>query len=393
MQRAKNLRIIAGVSAAATIIAAVVAVAVLFFGQQVPLSPPAASVTDQIAGTIATTPPADNNGDGREDAAVPSGGEGGGAEESEAQQQHAPDPPSLPPVAQIFQPTRPALDELRQHALQKINDDRAQFGLPPVQLSDNAAAQAHAEDIFRTKKISHWMTNGEKPYMTYTRYGGTGEVGQNVAVEGYSEADATACRYGLAICKHTDPVKAIENAQYSMMYEDEECCNNGHRDNILDREHTHVSIGIMYDDYFFAFVQNFESQYVQWARPIMRDAGTNSVDMGGELAAGLEMSSISIYFDPLPTNETYLQNLDRTSYDNGALAAYVLPAGWFLDDPSILTIESARWAQDGQSFEISFSLEQVTARHGNGVYTIGLIARNEAGELMRVTSTAIFVQG
>lgn len=232
--RAKNLRIIAGVSAAAAVIA--VAVAVLFLGQQASLSPPAASVADQIAGTTTTTAPADNNGGGGEDAAAPTGGEGGAAEEGEAQQQQqqpAPAPPSLPPVTQIFQPTRPTLDELRQHALQKINDDRAQFGLPPVQLSDNAAAQAHAEDVFMTRKISHWMTNGEKPYMTYTRYGGTGEVGQNVAVEGYSEADATSCRNGLAICKHTDPEKAIENAQYSMMYEDEECCDNGQ-----PRQHT-----------------------------------------------------------------------------------------------------------------------------------------------------------
>jgi len=78
------------------------------------------------------------------------------------------------PVITILQPRGQdpktvAREELVQRALDLINKDRADFGLPPVELSSNQAAQAHAEDVFSTKKISHWMTNGEKPYMTYTR--------------------------------------------------------------------------------------------------------------------------------------------------------------------------------------------------------------------------------
>ena len=76
---------------------------------------------------------------------------------------------------------------MRQYALAKINEDRAKFGLSAVLLSDNKAAQVHSEDVFKTKQISHWMTNGEKPYMTYSRYGGVGDVGQNVDVEGFGE--------------------------------------------------------------------------------------------------------------------------------------------------------------------------------------------------------------
>ena len=63
-------------------------------------------------------------------------------------------------------------NELIQYALKKINEDREKAGLSPVLLSNNEAAQAHAEDVLKTGTISHWMTNGEKPYMTYTRYGG-----------------------------------------------------------------------------------------------------------------------------------------------------------------------------------------------------------------------------
>lgn len=66
------------------------------------------------------------------------------------------------------------LSELYSHTLNLVNADRAEKGLAPVQLSQNKAAQAHAEDVLKTRTISHWMTNGEKPYMTYTRYGGAG---------------------------------------------------------------------------------------------------------------------------------------------------------------------------------------------------------------------------
>ena len=69
---------------------------------------------------------------------------------------------------------RPTLSDLKEFALQKINEDRAKFDLQQVKLSQNNAAQVHAEDILKTEQISHWMTSGEKPYMTYTKYNGLG---------------------------------------------------------------------------------------------------------------------------------------------------------------------------------------------------------------------------
>jgi hypothetical protein len=149
-------------------------------------------------------------------------------------------------------------EELVQHALDRINEDRADFDLPPVELSDNRAAQVHAEDVFRTKQISHWMTNGEKPYMTYTRYDGEGNVQQNVAIAGFSAAQYQECRTSILVdCERIEPLSTIEELEYEMMYKDKECCDDGHRNNILDPRHTHVSIGIVYDEYCLAVVQTF----------------------------------------------------------------------------------------------------------------------------------------
>lgn len=77
--------------------------------------------------------------------------------------------------------------ELKEYAVNKINEDRVKFGLAPVSLSnDNGAAQVQAEEQLKMQKLSHWTTDGMKPYMRYSYvYGGHDNVVQNVAQEAY----------------------------------------------------------------------------------------------------------------------------------------------------------------------------------------------------------------
>jgi hypothetical protein len=110
--------------------------------------------------------------------------------------------------------------------------------------------------------------------------------------------------------------------------------------------------------------------------------------MSGKLDDGLNPSVIAIYYDPPFTHDTYVQNLPRTSYDNGELLAYVLPSGWTLDDSSIRTMESSRWVTNGSDFDITFSLDDLVQGHG-GVYTVWLIVRNEAGESIPVSNISL----
>lgn len=310
--------------------------------------------------------------------------------------------PLLAPIAELFQPTKPppTLSELEQYALQRINEDRAKFGLTPVELSNNEAAQIHAEDVFKTKRISHWMTNGEKPYMTYSRTGGIGDVAQNVAVQGYEDDDATACKYGLAMCTHTNPKDAINKAEFSMMYDDKECCNDGHRDNILDKNHTHVSLGIVYDNYYFAYVQNFENQYISWSQPMTYDNDLDKVSMKGALLNNVSFGGINVFYDPLPTEATYLDHKDDSSYSLGDLVGIVaepLPPGYYYteeqedNDSHVLVIADA-WTMDNRNFEISFPMEKLSAKYGNGVYTVVIFAEDGGSSEFSATSISIIVE-
>ncbi len=296
------------------------------------------------------------------------------------------------PVIRILQPQDPEPntiphEEMVQYALDLINKDRADYGLPPVELGTNQAAQVHAEDVFNTKQISHWMTNGEKPYMTYTRYGGEGSVQQNVAIAGFSAAQYQECRTNILVdCERIEPLSTIEELEYEMMYNDRECCNDGHRNNILDPHHTHVSIGIVYDEYYLALVQNFENSYGL-------DVAVNNgqVRITGELP-DRELEQVNIYYDEMPDGETYEQNKQLLSYSAGELVAVVvkpLPLGYYYETPEDYSlIEANRWGEDDDSVNITFNLAE--AVNDDGVYTLFAVAR-DGEETFDVTSYSIFV--
>lgn len=55
------------------------------------------------------------------------------------------------------------------------------------------------------------------------------------------------------------------------VYNDTICCDNAHRHNILNKYHTHVSIGIAYDNTYFAIVQNFENNYIKFDKPFLQE--------------------------------------------------------------------------------------------------------------------------
>jgi uncharacterized protein YkwD len=297
------------------------------------------------------------------------------------------------PIITILQPDSQnpkftAHVELVQHALELINKDREKFGLAPVKLSSNQAAQMHAEDVFKTKQISHWTTNGEKPYMTYTDYGGKGNVQQNVAIAGFTQDQYNECETNILLnCEKIDPMTTIDKLENEMVYNDQQCCDNGHRDNILDGHHTHVSIGIAYDQYYLAFVENFENNY-----GLEVTINNGQVRVSGNLSTGT-LDYIGIYYDTMPTPEVYEQNKHLLSYSAGDIVANVvkpLPPGYYYKAEGYKIIEANKWnTDDNHAVNVDFNLASAVRK--DGVYT--LFATVEDGrEMFDVTSYSIYVK-
>jgi uncharacterized protein YkwD len=286
------------------------------------------------------------------------------------------------------QPSTMPREELVQHVLNKINKDRADSGLLPVELSPNQAAQIHAEDVFRTKQISHWMTNGEKPYMTYTQYDGEGSVQQNVAIAGFSPEQYEQCVTNVLIkCEEIEPLSTIDQLQYEMMYNDKECCNDGHKNNILNPRHTHVSIGIVYDQYYLALVQNFENNY---GLDVEMEEDSE-IEMSGTLLDG-QLDHIAIYYDEMPTQAVYEQNKDLLSYSAGELVAVVvkpLPPGYYYESlEGYDVIEADRWIEQRDSVNVGFDLADAVDK--DGTYTLFALVK-DGEEMFDVTSYSVFV--
>jgi uncharacterized protein YkwD len=284
----------------------------------------------------------------------------------------------------------PSLAQLKEYALKKINEDRANFTSPPLKLSNNSAAQAQAEEMLKTKTLSHWSYNGMKPYMLYTIMGGRAYMAQNVAGSSPSNSsDTTAMCNGTVslpcVVTANDLYRQIDISEYNLMYNDGDCCENLHRNNLVDPFHTDVSIGIAYDNYSFYIVQNFENNYIVFDRPITTDNKT--ITMSGKTVSGV-LSQVLIYYDELPTHQLYLQNRDQPTYDPGEFVGGVVPDSSQYADAS--TINATEWQSAGSTVYLSFDMSPLMIKPG--VYTIYAFFDDNSNHRFVVTSYSVFHQ-
>ena len=317
------------------------------------------------------------------------------------------------------------------YVLELINAERARVGLTPVVLGNNPVAQLHAEASLENCFSSHWGIDGLKPYMRYSLAGGHQSNGETIPSLSYclrpSDGYLTDATMEREIREGMD--RLMESPR--------------HRDNILDRWHRKVNIGLAWDSYNFSLVQHFEGDYVEFDRlpeiedGVLRLSGTtkNGVIFGSD-----EDLSVQIYFDPPPHALTPGQVSRTYCYDQGRLVGALRPplsGDWNYDedgfdeshkpcpDPYDVPAETTAplshdevlkywqaafqasltapvehlrvpWitasvmrARD-QFFSITANLSGLLDDHGDGVYTV-LIWGNMDGEDIVISQYSIFL--
>jgi uncharacterized protein YkwD len=313
-------------------------------------------------------------------------------------------------------------NDVVQYALRKINEDRSRFNIPAVKLSNNTAAQLQAEDMLRSRLISHYTSDGMKPYMKYTIFGGKGYVAQNVGYDGFNNLQTNIinrCKIGVYICAPIDPIKSIDELEYNMMHYDS-IFYWSHRNNILDKHHTHVSIGIAYDKYSFAFVQNFENNYIEFDKPMIKvnnlaykmdnNYDKANIEISGKvLGNNNRIVSIYVYYDERPTFFIYNQHKNDNIYDMGKLIAEIVKQSpqlnqhnkqssnytliratkWWISTPSTGETGKKESSQEQQqSIDIQFNISSLLKREG--VYSIVVYLTHNSDDPFPVTSYSIF---
>jgi uncharacterized protein YkwD len=268
---------------------------------------------------------------------------------------------------------------LSAYALSLVNQDRS--GLQSVTLSPNRAGQQHADSMLKYDYLSHYDTQGYKPYMRYTLLGGVGADFENVAYISYRSPFLTT----------TATVEgAIKDLEYIMMYNDSLCCNNGHRDNILNPLHNRVSIGVAYNSTALFFDEDFENYYVNMS---VNTSGSYQVTMHGAVLDPKAVSTKAfVTFDSTPVAETPAQlNAGPREYGPGDAVGGILPPCAFAC-PSFsagITVYASSWNFTSTGMSISFSLSDFIRQHGSGVYTIYIVTGSDTNSA--ITSFSIFV--
>ena len=276
----------------------------------------------------------------------------------------------------------PDYGALANYALGLINSDRANYSLSQVTLSDSDVAQQHADSMLRYGYFSHNDTQGFKPYIRYTLLGGKGAVEENIATSYTTLPEFTS-------------VASVENAlkslEWTMMYNDYQCCNNGHRYNILTGLHNQVSIGVAFNSTRVFFVEDFENYYIDLNFSV---SSSYLVTMTGvTFTQGLSVNSVFIGYDSTPVPETPWQlNNGPHEYGYGTPAGGVLPPCAFTCNTfeSGVTVYAQTWTFAPEMVSIAFSLHDFIQHYGSGVYTIYLITG--ANSSSAVTSISVFVK-
>lgn len=305
---------------------------------------------------------------------------------------------------------------LANFTLGLIDTDRASAGLSPIALSPVTSGQQHADSMAYFGTYGHWDVQGYKPYMRYTLLGGTGSVTENVALNSCTDSAPPATSALVAPCSLQTIENGISNAEYAMMNYDATCCNNGHRENILDSHHDRVSLGIAYDAKTGSvyLVEDFEDAYITYGSLQLSGSqvtfyGSTQQNLTG-WAGSSSGAEIVVYYDatPTPINASEIQpnaSCDqynefsepascqyRGAYNSGAEISGVFapcPQGRICGSGNFTYAQT--WQQNAGTFLIVFSIGGLESAHGNGVYTFYLWPDGDTVE--PITSLSLFVTG
>ncbi len=324
--------------------------------------------------------------------------------------------------------------EEKTYMLELINAERAKAGVGSVVLSDNIAAQLHAEAALENCFASHWGIDGLKPYMRYSLAGGYQSNGEN--------------SLGLSYCiKSSDGYVAIADIR-TQIREGMRIWmeSSGHRSNILNRRHKKVNIGLAWDRYNFVSYQHFEGDYVEYDQPPSIEDGILHIKGRTKNGAQFDIedyTNILIHYDP-PVRELTVGQVVRLycynpGYDNGLQIGALrkpLAEGWSYSEDEYTTIHypchypfdvpadavaplshddahrigrearesrqklqevavtvpwitASEWTTRGDTFSIKADLSDLLTVHGPGVYTI-MVWGNVGGEGVVISHYSIF---
>jgi uncharacterized protein YkwD len=247
------------------------------------------------------------------------------------------------------------LGPARAQLLDLVNAERSLAALAPLELDELACrvADQHALDMAKGEFLSHWGSDGLKPYHRYSFAGGSDAIQENV-----SQAENIASVTPKGVNGDLRDMHMLMHAETPP--------RDGHRRAILASQHTHVGFGIALKGSSLKLAELYVARYLE-VKPVARQAPRNStvVLSGHLLNAKHFLHEVDIYYEPLPTrpDESWL----RTARPYALPDEYVAlrpkaPGGATYSDG---TTGDYEWSRNGK-FRVPAKLHKDTP----GIYTI-----------------------
>jgi uncharacterized protein YkwD len=182
----------------------------------------------------------------------------------------------------------------RKRLLELVNSERAAAGWSALELDDLACkvANDHTSDMVRGRFLSHWGSDGRKPYQRYSFGGGIDAIQENVSAADNILSLTPNGVIGDLVDMHT-------------AMHDEKPPNDGHRQAMLATQHTHAGFGMTLDGHSLRLAELYVSRYLE-VNPLPRKAKPHStVIISGRLLNPKHfLHEVDVFFEPLPTAPT-----------------------------------------------------------------------------------------
>jgi hypothetical protein len=234
----------------------------------------------------------------------------------------------------------------RELLLKMVNKERASAGLTQLELDDLACkvASEHASDMASRSFLSHWGTDGRKPYHRYSFAGGTAAVQDNC-----SSADDIESITSKSV------LQVVQDMHQSMI--EEVAPYDGHRKTILFPQHTHVGFGIALQGHSVRMDELYVARYVE-IDPIPRQVKPKTkILLSGKLSRKHILSGADVYYEPMPSPPDIKWLREPRSYGMPEPEERLyprLPAGDSYSDGSQGTID----VDSNGKFRVSISLSK-----------------------------------
>lgn len=232
--------------------------------------------------------------------------------------------------------------KLKLEQLERINQSRKKYRVQLVKLDILASRIANkmAQEAASNNYMGHWNLAGEKPYIRHANDGGLHHMVENAS----SISSAGQLPMGF------DNIRTYMN-ECHQAFMAERKPNDGHKQNCIDPFHTHVGIGIAWDEGEFRYYENFLDVYLGFGDLKQVSQVGQEVDLPFKIKhSDKYLYSVVVYYEEFPKAMSPRKISRLYSYSDYSDVTFMHLAPWELPKKDLKGYYRLRFVPDKKGY-------------------------------------------